>query len=238
MHWSERIVLRSCRFIFPKYHKCVISSRETCLRRYCTSFFALFGFTTPLARVLPLHCSAQAVTYRSRSLSVDLRVLTTKHTRVAKIFYRTLLFIFWASVVQSYLSYIVPRHSTYEDTSLGLGLLAGFHFSRFFEQLTCLESRAVPCLYLPISLFFSDAWLLLRTPFTQLPSIEHERLAVSLLRTHSLAGYLIIEDSFGQGPFTRVLTTLIALSFYALISALCPDPVRSMEWRRTSGVLP
>lgn len=159
MHWPERIVLRSCRFIFPKYHKCVIPLRETCLRQYRTSFFALFGFTTLLARVIHLPSLAHAVTHCSRYLPIDLRVVTLDLTRVTNILYRTFLVIFWASVVQSYLSYIVPRHSTYEDTSLGLGLLAGFHFSRLLEQLTRLESRAVPCLYLPISIFFSDTWL-------------------------------------------------------------------------------
>lgn len=238
MHWSERIVLCFCRFIFLNYHKCVTSSRGTCLHRYCTSFFTLFRFTSLSAQVIALHWLAHAVTYVSCYLHIDLRVVIRTLTHLTKVFYRALLFIFWASVVQSYLSYIVPRYSTYEGNPLGLGLLAGFHFSRFLEELSSLESRAVPCIYLPISITFSDTWLLLKAPYVRFSSIEEENLAVRLLQSHCLALSCTIEEFFGQGLFTRVPTILLALLICVLTNSLCQDPARSMEWKRTSRVLP
>lgn len=236
MHWAERIVLCFCRFIFPKYHKCIIASRKTCLRHFCTFLFTLFGFITLLAQLIPFHHLLHAVRRLSCYRLVNLHVLIRKPIHLTKIIYRTLLFIFWASLVRSYLLYIVRRHSTYEDIPLGLGVLLGVHFTRFLDQISCLETPTAP-IYLPISICFADIGLLLQVQLDPW-SIEDERLAVNLLQTHSIAGSWFIQDFFVQALFLRIFLTLLFLSLFGFASALCPDPARSLEWQRTSGVQP
>ena len=230
MHWFEGKLLLFCRFVFPKYHKCINLSRETRLHRYCTCF-------TALAKNIPIRNPARAVSHLSRYLPIN-RVVTTNLLYVTEIFYRTLLFIFWASAVQSYLVYFAPRSQTYEEIPLGLGLLAGIHFARILERLSCLETRAVPCLYLPISIYLSDIQLFLEVIFGANQSAEHERIAVCLFQMYALGSFWIIQEYLGPNSFMRVFTIFIALSFYVVASVLCPDPVRSIEWQRTMGVLP
>lgn len=239
MFWFEGIALLFCRFFFPKYHKCIASSRETRLHRYCTSFFfTLFRLTTTLTRVNPFHLRPTTVTYVSNYLPINLHVVFSNLLRATKIFYRTSLLIFWASIVQSYLSYLAPPFSNSEDIPPGLGLFAGIHFTRILERICCTETRAVPCLYLPISIFLSDIRLLLWVAFKPKLPIEQERIVVRLAQTHAFASFWITQEYYGADPLLRVFTIFIALLFYGLTSMLWVQPVRSMERRRVSGVLP
>lgn len=239
MYWFEGIVLLFCRFFFPKYHKCVTLSRETRLHRYCTSFFfTLIRLTTTLTRVNPFPIPPTTVTYVSNYLPINLHVVFTNLLSSTRIFYRTLLLIFWASIVQSYLSYLAPPLSNSEEIPLGLGIFAGIHFTRILERISCTETRAIPCLYLPIAIFLSDIRLLLGVAFKPNLPIEQERTVVRLAQTHAFASFWITQEYFGTDPLLRVFTIFIALLLYGLNSMLWVQPVRSMERRRASGVLP
>ena len=223
----EPTVLLICRFIFPKYHKIFISSRKPSSRHYLTSYLTLFRFATVLSQLI------HAVTYLLRYLHFDLRVLITHVLYVTDILYRALLFILWASVVQSYFSYLEPHYPVYEEIPLGAALLAGIHFSRLLDHLNPLKTPYVPCLYLPVTIFLSELRWFLNLFFASYSPIEKGRYALLFLHYHFLAFAWITQRYYATDIITRAFITVPCIYLHILVVALCRPLIPSTEWRRT-----
>ncbi len=178
MHWFERIIQVSCRFIFYQYHK-----------------VPLFRFLTGLIQFIRYFCWAHPFSHLLHHLANHLSTVFTQLLSSIDILYRTLVFLFWALAAQSQLICFETHYRPPEELVVGFGLLAGFFFSRVSKHISSTQTRSVPCLYLPISLFISDLCVLLKFAFPSDPIdfiILHLRVSQVLMfcNTYVLVKYV------------------------------------------------
>ena len=231
MYWFERTILLSSRFVFSKYHNCVIggSLGDTRLRHHAYFLLPLSYLINVWKQFICILYPARALTFTLRYLAQKLSVIITHLPYVAEILFRALVFTFWASVVQPHFIYLEPVLPPIEGFPLGLALVAGYYVSRLLKHISCLETRSVPCLYPPFSIVLSDLYSVLHYPFaSNWPT--HPLLV--LLRSYqavclSFVWFLVKHPTHSL----EVRVSLILGTFYLCVSlsVACIVTVRSLE---------